>query len=66
MTDIQHVHTSTCWEQTHDLQCAAYRILELENMLLKLQAGLRATGGQLDKLETLVTMELKHPAPKEV
>ena len=67
MTDQPiHIHTSTCYETTHEQACYEYRILELENILLKIQVGLRAVGANLDKMETSVTMELKHTSLKEV
>ena len=43
-----HIHTSTCYETTHEQACYEYRILELENILLKIQVGLRAVGANLD------------------
>jgi hypothetical protein len=48
-----HIHTLTCWQDTHSPECYEYCILELSNAILKMQAGLRAVGGSIDKLESI-------------
>jgi hypothetical protein len=63
---IPHHHTSTCWLETHLPECYEHRIIELETQLLVLQAGLRSTGGALDRMENIVRMLLKKDDPKEV
>ena len=59
-----HVHTSTCYQETHEIECLLHRILELEEKLLAVQVALRAIGGTLDKVETSVTRTLQ-PSEKK-
>ena len=62
MLEPIHVHTSTCWQETHAAGCYEYRIAQLENLVLTVQTVLRQVGAQLDRVETSATIALKHPA----
>lgn len=64
MLPDNHIHTSTCWQETHEIACMEHRILELEERLLAVQVALRAVGGTLDKVETSVTKVLQAPEKK--
>lgn len=59
MSDTQHVHTSTCWQERGERDCYEFRILQLETALAMIQAGLRELGGSTDKMEAAVKRTLQ-------